>query len=53
MKSLKELVKDARIRKANKKLITEYPFLMVRNVFTGKPLEDPYSTTWLDFMPDG
>lgn len=49
MKSLKQLITEAR----NKKLIKNYPFLMVRNVWTGEPGENPYQFTWLDQLPDG
>lgn len=38
----------------NKKLITEYPFLLPRNLFSDKVSEDyDYSYTLLDLFPEG
>ena len=39
----------------NKKLIMEYPFLLIRNVFTDEPpIEDRfYKYTYLDDVPEG
>lgn len=40
--------------KRNKELVKEYPFLLPRNRWTGKPMEDyDYSFTELDDMPAG
>lgn len=42
------------IRKLNNYfLIKKYPFLLCRNRWNGKPLEDKYSFTELDDMPLG
>lgn len=38
--------------KENKILIKKYPFLRIRNEWTGK-LDDTYEFTWLDDMPKG
>lgn len=43
--------KKTKIR--NKKLIENYPFLLIRNRWTGEVIDNPYSFTELDFMPSG
>lgn len=49
MKTIKQLIQERR----NKKLIKEFPFLQIRNVWSGEVLDEPYFSTWLDDMPDG
>jgi len=40
-------------KEQNKKLIEDYPFLLLRNVFSDELIEDyDYEFTWLDDMPD-
>lgn len=40
-------------KEQNKKLVEEYPFLLPRNVFSDKLIEDyDYEFTWLDDLPD-
>ena len=47
-------IKKKKIKQENKKLINEYPFLMPKNVWTGKPIKNfDYSFTLLDDMPKG
>jgi len=42
------------VKKANKKLIKEFPFLMPRDVWTSKIFEDyDYSYTKFDYIPEG
>jgi len=45
---------DKMLAKENKELIKKYPFLLVRNRFSGK-VQDGYDYTWteLDAMPEG
>ena len=45
--------KKKRIKNINKELIKEYPFLLVRNRWTGKPIDQPYDFIELDAMPRG
>lgn len=46
--------KKKQIKNKNKKLIEKYPFLLPRNVWTGKPLKGyNYMHTELDCMPEG
>ena len=38
----------------NKKLIEKYPWLQIRNVWTGELVKpEDYEFTWLDDLPDG
>jgi len=54
MKNRKELKKKKRIKLRNKKLIKQYPWLLPRNVWTGKVLDNfDYSWHELDGLPDG
>ena len=54
MKNRRELKKKKKIKLRNKKLIKQYPWLLPRNVWTGKTL-DGFDYSWheLDGLPDG